>query len=188
MRFIVVLASLVCQCLVNGLHVRHRINDVVENVTHKENTCDHKTQGIARLITEKEDPSSGIEVTLLLEHNKLNILKGNKDLKRFTLTHLKTPILIKTSECLTIDNGQEELFLCFPNNYSLNSWWMALSKQILCNNQGSVRNEIYGEATLEETQADINSLKSDEEKTGINIHIDERDPAKFPQIKVHYKE
>ncbi|GFE52683.1 serine threonine kinase [Babesia ovis] len=135
-----------------------------------------------------QNPTVGTEVTLLLENNTIKLFKGNKDVKRFTLTSVKTPILIKTSECLSIHDGKGESLLCFPNSYSLNNWWMSITKQILCNNQGDVRNEVYGEASLEEIQTDVDSLHSDEDKRGINIHIDEKDPAKLPQIKVHYKE
>lgn len=65
---------------------------------------------------------------------------------------------------------------------------MAITKQILCNNQGKARNEVYGEASLEEVQMDVESLNKKDQKKGINIHIDGGEASNFPQVKVHYRE
>ncbi|CDR96224.1 hypothetical protein BBBOND_0301290 [Babesia bigemina] len=165
---------------------RHRKDNL--NETESTNICGKKVQGVAFLTTDKNNPAARCNVTLLLENKTLHVLKGNTDLKRFVVGDIKTPVLIVRDECLSIQNDISEDVLCFPNRYSLESWWMAITKQILCNHQGKVRNEMYGEATLEEIHADVESLYKGDQRRGINIRIDGDDPSKLPQIKVHYRE
>lgn len=97
-------------------------------------------------------------------------------------------MLIKTDECFSLHAVKDETLLCFFNKYSRDSWWIAITRQILCNNQGKARNEVYGEASLEEVQMDVESLKKKDQKKGVNIHIDGDNADMFPKVQVHYKD
>ncbi|KAK1936855.1 hypothetical protein X943_001650 [Babesia divergens] len=176
--------------------------DITEpTITTVSNVCDQKTQGIALLAGDKEVSSLldlweyvgsiYMSVCLVIVSNAEEILRqilGNSSLKKFSLNKVKTPVLIKTDECLSVHCEKDETVLCFFNKYSRDNWWMAITKQILCNNQGKARNEVYGEASLEEVQMDVESLNKKDQKKGINIHIDGGEASNFPQVKVHYRE
>ncbi|EAN30684.2 hypothetical protein TpMuguga_03g00843 [Theileria parva strain Muguga] len=107
---------------------------------------------------------------------------------KIDLMSVSPPILIlpNSNECFKIHSNKDQIILCSFNEYSRNSWWMQITKQILCNNRGDVRNEVYGESSIEEQAEDLEHLVNKNEKKGINIHIDGTE-SQLPQIKVHYK-
>eukprot|EP00375_Theileria_parva_P000298 XP_762967.1 hypothetical protein [Theileria parva strain Muguga] len=85
--------------------------------------------------------------------------RGNEEYMKIDLMSVSPPILIlpNSNECFKIHSNKDQIILCSFNEYSRNSWWMQITKQILCNNRGDVRNEVYGESSIEE-QAELKCI------------------------------
>ncbi|EKX74407.1 conserved hypothetical protein [Theileria equi strain WA] len=151
--------------------------------------CNGVTQGILTFIKDHKNLESGCMVTAVLKKDTLKLLRGNEELLNIKLETITPPILIvpNSNECFVVPSESKNLLLCSANEYSRDSWWMQITKQILCNNQGALRNEIYGEASVEEQHMDLEHMfENRDNRSGINIHIDGTE-EKLPQIKVHYK-
>ncbi|BAM40780.1 serine/threonine protein kinase [Theileria orientalis strain Shintoku] len=153
-----------------------------------EDVCDGVSQGILSLVNEHNNLDDRTVVTAVLNKEGLKLLKGNEEFKKLKLSKILPPILIlpDSNECLKIHSDKEPLILCSFNEYSRNAWWLQLTKQILCNNRGKARNEVYGDSSIEEQAEDLEHIFNKDDKTGINIHIDGNE-TELPQIKVHYK-
>ncbi|XP_955515.1 serine/threonine-protein kinase, putative [Theileria annulata] len=149
-----------------------------------ENLCNGISQGILSIAD--ENLNNKILVTAVLNNNILKLLKGNEEYMKINIMKIIPPIIIipNSNECFKIHSDDNELILCSFNEYSRNSWWLQITKQILCNNKNEIRNEIYGESTIEEQAKvyiiDIEHLMNKNDKKGINIHIDGNE-SQLPQ-------
>lgn len=131
----------------------------------------------------KNDLNEIYSVSAVLNRDKLQLYRGLENFETINLRHIIAPLIIASTnaECLTMNIiNKDTIELCCNPEECINYWWFLMTKQIMCLNQGEMRNESEDTFTLEEEQ--LRKL-SGEIEDDITIHIKD-EQGNIPQVLI----
>ncbi|SCP04785.1 conserved Plasmodium protein, unknown function [Plasmodium ovale] len=136
------------------------------------NFCAKTHRGILRY-HQKKEKKEYIPVSAVLKRDALDMYKGSKLFYSINLAEVIPPLeIFSTSpECLTVNIiNKDSIVLCCNTEECINNWWVFLTKQILCLNQGEMRDET-DDNTVEDRQYNI---INNDNFDGVSVDIQDR--------------
>ncbi|SCM04147.1 conserved Plasmodium protein, unknown function [Plasmodium chabaudi adami] len=118
--------------------------------------CQKTHRGILKY-RQKKGKNEFITVSAILKSDTLELYKGSKLFDTIKLSEVIAPLEIfsTNSECLVANIiNKDSVMLCCNTEECLNNWWIFITKQIICLNQGEMRIE-NDDTTIEEQQYNI---------------------------------
>ncbi|VWU48487.1 conserved protein, unknown function [Hepatocystis sp. ex Piliocolobus tephrosceles] len=144
------------------------------------NFCKKTHRGVLQY-HQKNDTNGYITVAVALKDDTLRLYQGTKLFSSINLKDVIAPLeIFSTSpECLTVNIiNNDSVILCCNTEECINNWWVFLTKQILCFNQGEMRNE-NDDNIIEYHQDKILNDNFD----GVSININE-DLEDIPDVSI----
>ncbi|CAD2092279.1 conserved Plasmodium protein, unknown function [Plasmodium vinckei brucechwatti] len=127
--------------------------------TQKKNNpgfCQKTHRGILKY-RQKKGKNEFITVSAILKSETLELYKGSQLFDTIKLSEVIAPLEIfsTNSECLVANIiNKDPVMLCCNTEECLNNWWIFITKQIICLNQGEMRIE-NDDTTIEDQQYNI---------------------------------